>query len=292
MLIPPIAAHQGGIFTRDQARSAGFTAYVMRARLKDGSWQEFIPGAFHLRGAQPGFAQKVLAACLLTQGVASHLSAAALHGLGVEPAEPIHVTTPRRRHENLGGVIEHRLLLRDDQTVQHSGIFMTDRLTTLGDLLCWLPERQALTYYFRAIQQNWIDEAQMGQLIDDRRGLHGIQRLREFAKVTLTGAHSFAEKIAHDLLIDAGIPFHANVALWVRGQRIVVDLLLDGTRVVIEVDGRRYHADATTFQRDRERQNLLVAAGYTLLRFTAEDLTMRSRTVVETIAAEYRKAAA
>jgi very-short-patch-repair endonuclease len=38
--------------------------------------------------------------------------------------------------------------------------------------------------------------------------------------------------------------------------------------LVIEVDGWAYHRTPDRFQRDRERQNRLVAAGWTVLRFT------------------------
>jgi very-short-patch-repair endonuclease len=53
--------------------------------------------------------------------------------------------------------------------------------------------------------------------------------------------------------------------------------------VVVEVDGWAYHIDPERFQRDRARQNRLVAAGWTVLRFTWRDLTERSEYVVATI---------
>ncbi len=45
-------------------------------------------------------------------------------------------------------------------------------------------------------------------------------------------------------------------------------------RLVIEVDGRRAHGDAR-FQSDRTRQNLLVGAGCTVLRYPWSDLVER-----------------
>jgi very-short-patch-repair endonuclease len=46
-------------------------------------------------------------------------------------------------------------------------------------------------------------------------------------------------------------------------------------RLVIEIDGFAYHGDRDRFQRDRTRQNRLVAAGWTVLRFTWADLRHR-----------------
>jgi very-short-patch-repair endonuclease len=52
---------------------------------------------------------------------------------------------------------------------------------------------------------------------------------------------------------------------------------------VIEVDGRAHHTTPDRFERDRERQNALVAAGWTVLRFTWRDLTTRPSAVVATV---------
>jgi very-short-patch-repair endonuclease len=46
-------------------------------------------------------------------------------------------------------------------------------------------------------------------------------------------------------------------------------------RLAIEIDGWAYHSDVDRFQRDRRRQNVLVALGWTVLRFTWADLTQR-----------------
>ena len=46
-----------------------------------------------------------------------------------------------------------------------------------------------------------------------------------------------------------------------------VDMVV-GDRLVIEVDGRAYHSDPRAFERDRRRDALLVARGYTVLRFS------------------------
>jgi very-short-patch-repair endonuclease len=54
-------------------------------------------------------------------------------------------------------------------------------------------------------------------------------------------------------------------------------------RLVIEVDGRAWHSAGDRFQRDRERQNRLVASGWTVLRFTWEDQMVRPQHVVSTI---------
>jgi very-short-patch-repair endonuclease len=55
-------------------------------------------------------------------------------------------------------------------------------------------------------------------------------------------------------------------------------------RVAVEVDGRAWHSAGDRFQHDRSRQNALVAAGWTVLRFTWADLTQRPDLALAVIA--------
>ena len=64
------------------------------------------------------------------------------------------------------------------------------------------------------------------------------------------------------------------------------DLVFDAARLVVELDGWAYHTDPDRFQRDRARQNRIVAAGWRVLRFTWRDLTERPAAVVAAIRAE------
>jgi very-short-patch-repair endonuclease len=54
-----------------------------------------------------------------------------------------------------------------------------------------------------------------------------------------------------------------------------VDFAYPDAKLAIEVDGYRFHASLAAFQHDRVRQNRLVAAGWTVLRYTWKDVTTR-----------------
>jgi very-short-patch-repair endonuclease len=43
-------------------------------------------------------------------------------------------------------------------------------------------------------------------------------------------------------------------------------------RVIVEIDGYEFHADRDSFERDRERDAVLLAAGFGTVRITAERL--------------------
>lgn len=54
----------------------------------------------------------------------------------------------------------------------------------------------------------------------------------------------------------------------IGGRTVRPDLVFDDVKLVVEIDGFAYHGDRDAFERDRQRQNLLTAAGWTILRFT------------------------
>lgn len=93
-------------------------------------------------------------------------------------------------------------------------------------------------------------------------------------------AASEAERVAIALLREAGVDG------WKRGYRVEsyeIDLAFPASRVAIEVDGWAWHSDVERFRHDRQRQNALVLAGWTVLRFTWHDLINRRVQVIAEI---------
>ena len=70
-------------------------------------------------------------------------------------------------------------------------------------------------------------------------------------------------------LIEEGLPVpRSNVKLRIEGQRIEADLLWEEQRLIIETDGEETHGTPMAFQRDRKRDQILLAAGYRTARVT------------------------
>lgn len=87
------------------------------------------------------------------------------------------------------------------------------------------------------------------------------------------------------LLATAGVTgFRLNHPVRVGGRLFLLDLANPEAMLAIEVDGQAFHTDARSFQSDRIRQNLLVAAGWRVLRFTWRDITQRPQQVLRQIA--------
>jgi very-short-patch-repair endonuclease len=279
VLFPPIAHRQAGAFSRAQAREAGISRPTIIRRLADGRWRELVSDVFVVAGAPLTARTRAWAGHLTTGGVVAYRTAAALHGVGEED-DAIHVISRRELHVAAPGVIDHRTRLRAEDVEIRDGLPLTTRLRTVVDVLSTGDANQAQSYLFRAVQQGWLDKSTLEQQIAIRRGMTGNTRLREFAKLLGTGAHSVAERHLHSILeAMPGLVFRANAPIQVQGERFVVDVLLPEHRIVIEVDGRRFHSDADTFSRDRRRQNLLVVGGYVVLRFTWLDIVKSPRRV-------------
>jgi len=56
--------------------------------------------------------------------------------------------------------------------------------------------------------------------------------------------------------------------------------------VLLECDSRRYHSDDKRYQSDRDRQNIAVEAGWSVRRFTYEDIMERLDRCFENLEAD------
>ena len=82
----------------------------------------------------------------------------------------------------------------------------------------------------------------------------------------------------------AGIPEpETNVTLRVAGRPYEVDCLWREQRVVVELDGAAAHDTSRAFERDRERDAALVAAGFRSLRYTWRRLTRHPEAVISEV---------
>ncbi|MHB1641337.1 MAG: DUF559 domain-containing protein [Acidithiobacillus sp.] len=70
----------------------------------------------------------------------------------------------------------------------------------------------------------------------------------------------------------------------IHGRKIRIDYALVAERVAIEIDGYRPHGlSKKGFASDRQRQNLLVIAGWQVLRYTIRDIRLRAQECIEEI---------
>ncbi len=81
-----------------------------------------------------------------------------------------------------------------------------------------------------------------------------------------------------------GVEFHFRPP-WHDGVQGVVDAAIPSARLIIELDGRRWHSTRADFQRDRDRDRRAVEHGWRVLRFTHGDVIKRPQAVIDSILA-------
>jgi hypothetical protein len=264
-VIAAIAAGQHGVVTRRQLREAGLSDGAIKRRYRD---QRLLP--LHAGVYAPGHAKlttegRWLAAVLACgdEAALSHRAAAALHRLRSAWRDYLEVSAPRSV-SHVGGVIVHRPRSIERTVVRAIPVTTVGR--TIVDVADVVSPRA-----LRAV----LEQAEILRLdvqIEPIPGRRGHGRL-----LAALAAHGPAVvRTRSDLEIDflalcrrAGLPA-PNVNTVIEGME--VDFAWPARRLAVEVDGWGTHGTRTAFQRDRRRGVTLALAGWTLLRFTHEDV--------------------
>ena len=212
-------------------------------------------------------------------------SAARVHGLPVPDDGFVHVSTAADRHAR-GRLRPHGFTYARDETTRVADTRVTTRRRTIIDCLGWLPDDDAWALLAWAVSRRMIGVDDLEAWIRLHPGARGNVRRQLAARALESSAAGHAELLLHRLLRRARIEgWSGNESLLGHlGVAASADVYFPDVRLVVEVDGRAFHG-ATRFQSDRTRQNALVAAGCTVLRYTWEDLTKRPAEVVAQIRA-------
>lgn len=285
-----IAADRHGIVSRDDARSAGLSERQILTRVRLGRWEQVHPGVYRIAGAPGGDLADLAAATVWTTGVASHLSAAWLLGLVDPVPQRPEVTAGRSRTSRRAGVRVHRTadLIGSDTTTCH-GIRCTTATRTCIDLGARLGVAGLERVIDRALhlRLTHLDRLILRFLQLARPGRDGIAAVRQVLTVmdpALAPAESDLETLLLQILRDHGVRLPVRqYVLEVEGRTIRVDLCYPEHRLVIESDGFTHHGGRLAFEGDRERQNLLVLAGWRVLRFTWRHICDRPAWVAQQV---------
>jgi very-short-patch-repair endonuclease len=223
---------------------------------------------------------------LTTHGLLSYHTAGELWGVVETRSDLVHVViTHDRRLTAPTGVRLHRWRPRDVPATTLDGLPVTPRSWTILSMLGRMHPEEGTRLADRAVQRGWLTKLDLDERLRSHPGRHGNPRLRILAQTIGDGAAAGSERQLHRVLRTAGVVgWVPNYPVWVGGELVaVVDVALPHRRIAIELDGMAHHVDVDRFQRDRTRQNALVALGWTVLRFTWSDVAHRPGYVVSTL---------
>jgi very-short-patch-repair endonuclease len=258
----------GGAAPWRTLRAAGVSWYALWLALGAGEVVRLRRGAYALPTAPPA-----LCAAVRLGGLLACTSAAVALGLPVLFHHGVHVVVPRAwGHAVQTGVRVHRR----DLDAQDACSTTTSLLRTVIDCARELPLREALVICDAALRVG-MDEVRLRTAARQARG-KGAAALRAVVALTDARAESPIESCLRLVATRLGdvVP-----QVWIDGVGRV-DLLLDGW-LVLEADGFEHHSDRARYREDRRRANALAVLGYTLLRFSYEDIVHHEADVAEVI---------
>src|SRR5579864_612105 len=141
-----VAARQHGVLTLEQAAAAGLARHKVRHLVASGHWEHRGTALLAIAGSPRTYEQDVMAACLVTGGLASHGCAARLLGLGVPAFVDAGVTitvgrnTSQQAARALGATVHTTRRLGSHDRGRVRGIPVTRAARLVVDLLGLVPD--------------------------------------------------------------------------------------------------------------------------------------------------------
>jgi very-short-patch-repair endonuclease len=272
--VADLASLQHALVTRRQTIDLGLTKRQRQQRVESGRLIECEHDVYRMCGAPVTWNQRVLAPCLASDGVASHRTAAMLHGLGLWPAEIVEVTVhPNRRYRSDGASV-HRSIddpHLDARTIE--GIPVTSIRRTLLDLGSVVSLDRLEKAVERALFRGMTSAGALWAYIDQvgRQGRRGVQPLRSVLEIRgrVPATESDLETEMLQLLRRAGLPEPVRQhEVVVASRRFRIDLAYPELKIALEVDGDEPHFGATQKDADDVRDGLLQLDNWLTQHFT------------------------
>lgn len=202
-------------------------------------------------------------------GVLSHTSAATSWAMPqVLPQSEIHVSVPHgSRPPAVDGVRYHWCTLPPSDIVDG----VTTPVRTVLDCAAVLPFREALAVADSALRLDLVGADELQRAARERRGPGSAGGRRVAAAATPEAANPF-ESALRGTLIEVGLPLVPQWEITTAAFRVRVDLADVEAGLVVEGDSFTHHGTRMAFGRDCRRYDELVRLGWTVLRFTWEQV--------------------
>ena len=236
-------------------------------------------------------AVKARAAWLSTGATLAGVSAAAAFGTKwLDAAAPAEVIRADRHSQP--GIIAHSYHLDADEIRRIRGMRATTPARTAFDIGRSRPPDQAIPILDALLNATGVKTADVVAIADRHQGIRGVRRLRATLALVDGGAESPQESRVRVLLVGAGLPQpETQIEFFDQygSVRVRVDMGWREWKVAVEYDGVQHWSDRRQRSWDIDRIALLEAAGWTVVRVSAEMLS-RPNVVIARVRAKLRAA--
>ncbi|MBP2474164.1 hypothetical protein JOF53_003036 [Crossiella equi] len=204
-----------GLLSRERALALGVRDGALAHAVRTGVLHRLQRGCY-LRADTPPSPEARARAALRAAGrataVASHHTAARLHGLALPPDPgPEHVTVPRAyRHIRRRELVSHSGALPEDHVTRVRGVPVTTVPRTVLDLARLLPRLPAVWLVEHALHHELTTHRALSTCLDTLPTAPGDRELRARLDAATGGASSYLACAARLALADAHLPLFAD----------------------------------------------------------------------------------
>jgi hypothetical protein len=223
--------------------------------------------------------------------VASHRSAAHVHGLNLldAPTDTVTLTRPpakRTSRLRSEGIVFHTADLPASHVTSRYGLLVTTVPRTVIDLARALTFREAVVVADSALQAGLTTKADLVTVAGVCHRWPGIQQARQVVEFSDERAESVLESCARVAFAEAGLePPELQVTIHGPDWSYRVDLCWPRHRVIAEADGLAKYDTRKDLVKQFERDRLLRDQGYQVIHFTWRELMRTPQVVIGRIRA-------
>lgn len=297
--VAAIAARQAGAIARRQVLKAGGDDGYIHRRVRAERWRQWAPGVYLMAGVPPHPDRPVWLS-LLAAGpgsVVSHQAAARLHRFpGFERDEGVALIVPHGDHHRIPGTFAHQiddLEQRDVATIRR--LQVTTPARTFVDLAVAASPERVRHAMEEMIVSDRITTGRVGAVLrrvarPGKPKLHVIGDILDELGPYRDGvpASALERKLVRAVLdADVGEPILQLPFPGRMPGRCRADVGLPPPMMIIEGDGRQWHARREAMAWDRRRDQVSGREGWHTSRFVWEQLEHEYDDVVDTIRTTY-----
>lgn len=280
-------------FTARDAAGCGIGRDQLRRLCRDRVLRRMLHGVYASSYLEDDLSLRAAAVALVLppDAVLCRRSAAWLRGVdlrcpGESPLQVEVLVDVRREPPRRPGLVAHQSTLPDQDVEVIRGLPVTSGVRTAVDLARYRPRTEGVVALDALAHAGHCRLEQVTAVLPSLRGRRGVRRLALAVSLADPRSESPMETRLRLVIVDAGLPTpDIQCEVLDRWGEVMarLDLAYPHCRLGIEYDGRIVHSAALAFSRDRERQNELLLAGWTLLRFVARDVLWRPQYVVRQV---------